>query len=155
MNPNLLASRGCTVTTAPMQAGFELFDHTADIGIRVFAPSMDELAAPAARGLYAVIGELATAGPATPFSLDLSGDDPALLLREYLTELLVFFERDQCVIEPDSAEFNAEGLSVRGRKLAVDAAKSVYYREVKAITYHELAIRPVTGGYEATIIVDI
>ncbi|HKQ49837.1 MAG TPA: archease [Phycisphaerae bacterium] len=138
-----------------MQAGFELFDHTADVGIRVFAPDMNGLIEPAARGLYAVIGELAAKDSPQPFSLDLSGDDSALLLRDYLTELLILFERDQSFVESSGSAFNAGGLSVRGRKFAVDEAKSVYYREVKAITYHELAIRPVTGGYEATIIVDI
>lgn len=138
-----------------MKAGFELFDHTADVGIRVFAPYMNGLLEPAARGLYAVIGELAPTGEPQPFSLDLAGDDPALLLRDYLTELLVLFERDQCFLEQARGEFTTGRLSVRGRRYRVDGERSVYYREVKAITYHELAIRPVTGGYEATLIVDI
>lgn len=138
-----------------MEAGFELFDHTADVGIRVFAPDMNGLIEPAGRGLYAVIGELSAAGVPQAFSLDLTGDDPAMLLRDYLTELLILFERDQCLFEPTDGEFTTGRLSVRGRRIGVDAERSVYYREVKAITYHELAIRTVTGGYEATIIVDI
>lgn len=138
-----------------MEAGFELFDHTADVGIRVFAPDMNSLLEPAARGLYAVIGELAAAGAPQPHSLDLTGDEPALLLRDYLTELLVLFERDLCLIESIEGQFSTGRLSVRGRRYHVDEGRSVYYREVKAITYHELAIRPISGGYEATIIVDI
>lgn len=138
-----------------MEAGFEFFDHTADVGIRVFAPDMNGLIEPAARGLYMVIGELAPAGSPQPFSLDLSGDDPAILLRDCLTELLVVFERDQCLVEPTDGDFTTGRLSVRGRRFRVDEKKSVYYREVKAITYHELAIREIAGGFEATIIVDI
>jgi len=38
---------------------------------------------------------------------------------------------------------------------AIDDRRSVYFREVKAITYHELEICPISGGYEATLIVDI
>jgi SHS2 domain-containing protein len=138
-----------------MRAGFELFDHTADVGLRVFAPDMNGLIEPAARGLYAVIGELATTGEPQPFSLDLAGDDPALLLRDYLTELLVLFERDQRVVEQLGGQFVAGRLAVRGQQRVVDAGKSVYFREVKAITYHDLAIRSIPGRYEATIIVDI
>lgn len=138
-----------------MQAGFELFDHTADVGIRVFAPDRNGLLAPAAQGLYAVIGELAAKDSPQPFALDLTGDEPALLLRDYLTELLVLFERDQCVVDSIEGQFSTGRLLVRGRRQRVDGERSVYYREVKAITYHELAIRPIAGGYQATIIVDI
>ena len=138
-----------------MQPGFELFDHTADVGIRVFSPDLNGLVEPAARGLYAVIGNLAPTGLPQPFSFNLVGDDPALLLRDYLTELLVLFERDQCLLEQTTGEFTTGSLLVRGQRDRVDSERSVYYREVKAITYHELAIRPIAGGYEATIIVDI
>jgi SHS2 domain-containing protein len=138
-----------------MQPGFELFDHTADIGIRVFAPSLSGLIEPASRGLYAVIVDLAPEGVVQEYSFDATGDDPALLLRDYLTELLLLFERDQCLVVPTEGELTTVRLSVRGRRSRVDETKSVYYREVKAITYHELALRQVPGGYEATLIVDI
>ena len=35
-----------------VNAGFELFDHTADMGVRAWAPSMNELVAPAVAGFY-------------------------------------------------------------------------------------------------------
>jgi hypothetical protein len=37
----------------------------------------------------------------------------------------------------------------------IDAGRSVPGHEVKAVTYHELAIRPIPGGFEATYILDI
>ena len=45
-----------------MTPGYELFDHTADIGVRVWAPSLAKLIPPASEGLYAVLGELTTFG---------------------------------------------------------------------------------------------
>ncbi|MCK4340472.1 MAG: archease [Phycisphaerae bacterium] len=135
---------------------YEFFDHTADIGVRVRAPSLPGLIEPCTEGLYAIIGEIATAGEPTARTIDISGDDPAIMLRDYLAELLYLFDEGRrCFTDIDAREFTPERLVVAGQARPVDKARSFFEREVKAITYHELAIRPVTDGYEATYIVDI
>ena len=138
---------------------FELFDHTADMGIRVFAPTLPELIQPAGEALYSVIGELATSGEPVPMDFDLSAPDrhdPALLLRDYLAELLLLFERDQRVVtHANVSRFDVERLTVAAQAALLDERRTIYHREVKAVTYHELAIRKTADGYEATFIVDI
>ena len=139
-----------------MQPSYEIFDHTADAGIRVFAPTLAKLLAPAGNGLYAVIGELVATDQAELVTLDLAGTEPAVLLRDYLNELLIFFERDARVVTGvDRVSFDGDRLTATIQTAMVDGERSAYHREVKAITYHELGIRSVPGGYEATIIVDI
>jgi len=139
-----------------MEPAFELFDHTADIGIRVRAATFAGLLAPATEGLYAVIGEVMAAEETEPVSFDLTDADPPSLLRDYLGEILVLFERDaRRVILLDVPTFNEQRLKVTARTANVDQERSDLLREVKAVTYHELDIRPIPGGYEATIIVDI
>ncbi len=139
-----------------MEATYEFFDHTADIGIRVWAASLAELLAPAGRALYEVIGELIPTEHTEPVELDLKGDEAAILLRDYLSELLVMFDRDErMATSVQVARFDDERLTATVRTAAVDSSQSDYQREVKAITYHELAIRKVSGGFEATFIVDI
>ncbi|MFQ5424626.1 MAG: archease [Phycisphaerae bacterium] len=139
-----------------MDATYDFFDHTADLGIRVRAATRPALIAPAGQALYAVIGELAIAEPGATESWNLTGDDAAVLLRDYLADLLFLFERDQRVIvAPDVSAFEDGGLRVDAATVAIDPDRSVFFREVKAITYHELAIRPIEGGFEATLIVDI
>jgi len=158
---------------------YELFDHTADMGIRVLAPTLAELIAPATEGLYAVIGKVVAADardvagegapgdrpataqdgikgePATR-TFEIVGDDPALLLRDYLGEVLhVFDVEHRRLTDVRAREFTARRLVVTGECRPIDETRSVLAREVKAVTYHELAIRPVAGGYEATYIVDI
>ena len=135
---------------------FELFDHTADIGIRAVAPTRVGLSRPASEGLYACIGELVAGGETATREFDLNGTDAPTLLRDYLTELLILFEREQKIAtSADVLEFTDTRLHVRATTQAVDAERSVFYREVKAITYHALAIREIEGGFEATVIVDI
>jgi len=140
-----------------MQASFELFDHTADIGVRVRAPSLAELAVPAARALYTIIGELVT-DPGVPElrQFDLVGDDAAVLLRDLLAELLFIFEDERRIaVHIDVAEFTATHLRADARLLRTSVERSVYHHEVKAVTYHELGLRAIEGDCEFVYIVDI
>ncbi len=72
-----------------MEPSFELFDHTADIGIYARAGTLPELVEAAGEGLYAVIGELVPAGKPQQSSFDVRAAEAAVLLRDYLNELLV------------------------------------------------------------------
>jgi SHS2 domain-containing protein len=135
---------------------YELFDHTADLGLRVRAASLPALVPPSTDGLYAAIGEVAAGADGVARQFDVAGSDPALLLRDYLAELLdLFYRAGRRVTDVRALEFTAERLVVSGQARVIDMAASAFEREVKAVTYHELAIRPIPGGYEATFIVDI
>lgn len=139
-----------------MTPHYELFDHTADLGVRVRAPSLAELVPPATEAFYAVIGDVVTSDAARPWTLELRGDDPAVLLRDYLAELLHAFECGRRrLTDVHAGEFTSERLVVSGQMRATDPTASDFEREIKAVTYHELAIRPIADGYEATYIVDI
>ena len=143
-----------------MEPSFELFDHTADIGIRARAATLPELATVAGDGLYGVIGNLVpacgAAGEPRESKIELYHADTAVLLRDYLDELLVLFDRDhRCATSIVIQTFDDTNLVARIHTQLVDRERSVYHHEVKAITYHELDIREIPGGYEATLILDI
>ena len=126
------------------------------MGIRVRAATMPELLMPAAEGLYAAIGELVAVGDGSLLHFDFQGNDPSVLLRDFLTELLILFERDQRrLVAVVDAAFTESRLTVTAKTAPVDLERSAFHREVKAVTYHELSIRTISGGYEATLIVDI
>ena len=139
-----------------VKASFEIFDHTADAGIHARAPSRSGLLEPAGQALYAIIGELVPCGDTGELAFDLTGGDAPVLLRDYLGELLILFERDQRIVTSvHVVTFEDDCLRATARTRRLDAAKSILDREVKAITYHELEIRAIDDGYEATLIVDI
>ena len=139
-----------------MKPSYELFDHTADMGIRIHAGTRAELLKPAAQGLYAAIGEFVPQGRPTSQRIDLGGTDAAYLLRDFLAELLMHFERDLLMItDIDDPQLDDNNLRATLRLAPVDPDGSVFFREVKAITYHELEIRSIPDGYEATLIIDI
>jgi SHS2 domain-containing protein len=134
---------------------FELYDHTADLGVRAYAPTVAGLAWPAVQGLYAAIGTLAPAGAEEPLELELRGDDPALLLRDLLARVLLLFESGRMLTAIESCEIIAGAMRVHARAAGIDEDRSDLEREVKAVTYHELAVRDAPGGYELNFIVDI
>jgi SHS2 domain-containing protein len=135
---------------------YELFDHTADLGIRAYAAALSALVPPSTEGLYAAIGKVAPGIGGPAWQRDLRGTDPALLLRDYLADVLdLFYCERRRLSDIRVPEFTARRLVVGGRACAIDEAASDLEREVKAVTYHELAIRPIAGGFEATFIVDI
>ncbi len=134
------------------------------MGIRARAATLPELATIMGDGLQAVIGELVPAhgpagGPAgepRELKIELHHAETAILLRDYLDELLVLFDRDHRVVTVANVSTFGEGrLVAMLETVLVDHEHSVYHHEVKAITYHELDIREIAGGFEATVIVDI
>ncbi len=130
------------------------------MGIRARAATLPELATVMGDGLYAVIGDLVPArgstGEPRELKIELHHADTAVLLRDYLDELLVLFDRDHRVVTVANVSTFGEGRLVAMLETALlDHERSVYHHEVKAITYHELDILRIPGGFEATVIVDI
>lgn len=139
-----------------MQPSYELFDHTADIGIRVKAETREGLVEPAARAVYSVIGDLVAGGGTSSVAFDLEDETPAVLLRDLLAELLALFDQDLVMATGfETIAFGAGKLSVTATMATVDMQESVFHREVKAITYHQLALDEAPDGYQATLILDI
>ena len=139
-----------------MQDSFELFDHTADLGIRVQAGTLPGLVSQSTIALYSAIGEIAATTEVESRTLEFLGDGYASLLREFLAKLLTIFEVQDCVAHKLAVEdFTAERLVVLLRLAEVEPQRTVYHREVKAVTYHGLEVTELANGYEATFILDI
>lgn len=129
------------------------------MGIRVVAPTLEELVPPATAGLYAAVGELTPGGSAGEWieqAYEHVGEDRAGLLRDHLGALLLQFERGGKIVAAHRrVVFGDDRLIVRAAVAPVDVQRSSLEREVKAITYHELAIVRTAEGFEARVIVDI
>jgi SHS2 domain-containing protein len=129
---------------------YELFEHTADLGLRVTAPTLNALFADAARGLFAMIVEDPdTIRPDGIETVTLAGTDREYLLFDWLKHLLclVFAIFDVAVSDV--------GLTATVYGEPFTAGKHAPGREVKAITYHELKVEPTADGWQAEVIVDI
>src|SRR4051812_1800632 len=75
---------------------FELFEHTADLGLRVRAASLEELLIEAARGLLAMlVANPEVVRPLQTKSISVAADEPGFLLFDWLNELLFAFESEK------------------------------------------------------------
>lgn len=135
---------------------YELFDHTADLGLRVRAPDLNTLFAEAGECLFsAIVEDPAVVRPSAEQAIDLTGTNREYLLFDWLRELLYRFDADHMVYRNFAVTVHPDGLTatVRGEKL--DPTRHTLSHEVKAITYHELKVEQTPDGWLAEVIVDI
>lgn len=135
---------------------YELSDHTADILLTARGGSLADLFENAARGLLSAVGELRVVGDPGELPIVLDADDRADLLHDFLSEVLFLFETQHWVMTGAAlSQLSDRRLEARLIGGPLDRDGSVLHREVKAVTYHELAIRETEGGFEARAILDI
>ena len=77
--------------------GFEEIDHTADVGLRVWAPGLEGLFRQAALGLAALLTDPAELGARDGMRLEVRGIDLEELLVGWLNELLYRFETERMI----------------------------------------------------------
>jgi SHS2 domain-containing protein len=135
---------------------YEIFDHTADMGLRVHGRTREEAYTDAALGLTQIIaGDLEQIHPITQETIDVPGNDPALLMFDWLNELPYAFESRRMLGARFEIEVKREGIHATVYGERYDPARHTLCHEVKAITYHGLKMEQAADGWVATVIVDI
>jgi SHS2 domain-containing protein len=134
----------------------EVFEHTADLGLRVTAASLPALLAEAAEGLFEIIaGDLAQIRARTSRTFTIAGSDPVYLLLDWLGELHAAFEIERLLFREFDVTVHARGLTATARGEPYDPAIHTLAHEITAITQHALDVRQTPSGWQATLIVDI
>ena len=135
---------------------YEVFDHTADVGLRIFAPDRSSLFAEAARALFSlVVVNLDAVQAVEERHYELAGEQDEYLLFDWLTELLYTFETEHLLLSEFQVELSPVGLRATGRGERIDRSRHELDHEVKAITYHGLKVEQSGQGWVAEVIVDI
>ncbi|MHC5004730.1 MAG: archease [Planctomycetota bacterium] len=135
---------------------YEVFEHTADVGLRIRADSFEGLLVDAAHGLFSLICErIDDVRPDQAVSVRIDGEDPAYLLFDWLNELLYLFDTRRLLLSRFELAVDGTGIRATAFGEPWDPARHRLEHEVKAITYHGLEARPADGGWEGAVIVDI
>jgi len=135
---------------------YELFAHTADLGLRIRAPDLNTLFADAARALFSVlVANLDDVQPCLERRFAIAGTELDYLLVDWLSELLGEFAAKHLLFAVFDPHVDGPGLRavVWGEPLDTDRHKLDH--EVKAITYHGLSVTRSGNGWLAEVIVDI
>jgi SHS2 domain-containing protein len=135
---------------------YEVFEHTADVGLRITARDRAELYAQAARALFSlIVDDPATVRPVRSLHFRVEGQDDAYLLFDWLNELLYTFDTQRTLLVEFEVTLTPAGLEATARGEPYDPAHHRLEHEIKAITYHGLEVRPHDGGWLAEVILDI
>ncbi len=133
-----------------------MFDHTADLGLRIRAADLNTLFNDAGLALFAALVENPVAiVPQQRLDLNIAGNDREYLLFDWLKELLYRFEVDHLLFALFSATVAADGLQGSAWGEPFDPQRHELAHEVKAITYHGLRVEQTPDGWLAEVIVDI
>lgn len=135
---------------------YETFDHTADIGLRITAPTLAALLAEAGRGLSSlIVANLSEVQPVEERTIHVAGKEPDYLLFDWLAELVYLLDREHLVFSQFDVKLSESGISATCRGERLDRTRHQLEHEVKAVTYHDLKAEQVENGWCAEVILDI
>jgi SHS2 domain-containing protein len=134
----------------------EVFEHTADLGLRIRADNLEQLFAEAAEALFtAIVEDLASVRPSQQVQIELPADEREYLLFDWLNELLYRYETEHLLFGRFEVKLDAAGLHGIAWGEPLDRDRHSLSHEVKAITYHALKVEQTADGWLAELIVDI
>lgn len=137
--------------------GYLEHEHTADWELEAWAADLPGLFEQAARGMYALSGVQLLPGVNETRSFTLRAQDAESLLVRFLGELLFYAQQENLgfdgfalvLIQPAPGELLELRVTVEGLPLlSVD-------KEIKAVTYHNLAVRQEAGELHVRIVFDV
>jgi SHS2 domain-containing protein len=131
---------------------FEELGHTAEIGLRIRAATPEQLFACAGVALFALTGAVAKTVEVEQ-AVTVESPDVESLLVDWLSELVYLYETGGCAFhEIEVTEWSPQRLAATLRGGRPSDPPRLH---VKAVTYHDLAVRASGGEWEAQIYLDI
>lgn len=136
---------------------YEIIEHTADIGVRAYGQSREELFAHMAQGVFSLIVPPEEVRPAEKRTVQARADGWEALLVAWVRELIYLFDtRHFLVKEAAIRRLEAGRVEAEVSGETLDPERHTLGREVKAVTYCDLSLRQEPdGSWFAQVILDI
>jgi SHS2 domain-containing protein len=136
----------------------EVFDHTADVGLRITADDFPDLFRTAAEGLFDyVVANRESVRVERTDRVSLRADSTEDLLLLWLNELIFRSETEHVLYTRFEVEFDDENRALEATigGEAIDRARHILDHEVKAVTHHGASLEFAEDGWVAEVILDI
>jgi protein archease len=139
-----------------MSKKYQLINHTADFGIRVFGSDAKELFSNAAWALFDVLTETKALSGDDSCNVTVSGDDWSDLMVNWLREVLYLWNgKEKLVKSVQILSLSEKKISAKIFFDAYTPDRHIIKAEIKAVTYHQVYVKSGPSGWEAGIIFDI
>jgi SHS2 domain-containing protein len=133
---------------------FEILEHTADVGILATGNTIEEVFHQATLGLADIMG-ISRPGEGSRVVVEVAGDDLGSLLVDWLSEVLWLHDSRDALLTNVEVLSVQNGRAVGAVALAPRGDADVAGTQVKAITYHQLAVEEGPDGWTARVFVDV
>ena len=135
---------------------YQIIDHTADFGLRVFGKNPESLFATAGRAMFDQICDPGDLTGDEALTLAVEGADWPDLMVNWLRELLYLWSGDGWLVRDVVVERICQnGLSARLTADRFDSTRHRILSEIKAVTYHQIQVLAGAAGWEAVVIFDV
>jgi SHS2 domain-containing protein len=136
--------------------GFEILEHPADLGIAAWGETMSEAFRQGALGLVSVILDPSRIDKIETIRVRVTAQDPEELLVRWLEEILYLYDgRGFVPGEIEMTKLTSNELEAKLQGQPVMLAKHEMRMDVKAVTYHQLAILKDDQGVKIQVFLDI
>jgi SHS2 domain-containing protein len=135
---------------------YEPLSHTGDLGMLAYGRDLPELFAHAAWAMFDLMSDATTIQAQQAFTVHVTATDLEDLMVQWLSELLYLYDTQRLLcctftfttLEPTSLTATVEGEPLDPSQHPIDT-------EIKAVTYHQLAIEQVDDHWQARVIFDL
>ncbi len=139
----------------PVEPGYRLVSHTADVAIAARGRSREELFRLMAQGLFALIVEEGCIEPVQEHVVSLQAACDADLLHDWLQELNGLHQEHNQVFAGFDLRLQAGALHARVAGEAVDPQRHRIQHEIKGVTWHGLQLVQEADHWCAYVLVDV
>lgn len=135
---------------------YKLFDHTADLGVEVHGKTANELFANAAFAVFDILADLSHVSPIVERRIVVDGEGWEDLLVNYLREILYMYNGEGLLLKEFSV-FDIDPRHLEGKVAGepFDHEKHTINTEIKAVTYHQAAVKEDQGMWTGRVIFDV
>jgi len=133
------------------KAGFREIPHTADWELHVWGPELYTLLKQSALGMYALSHITLASEPRVTRTFEIPYLDRESLIVDYLSELLFYGEDEGLGFDTFQITLDQEHCQVS----VVGAPITDIRKEIKAVTFHGMAVKETVRGLEVNIVFDV
>lgn len=135
---------------------YQPISHTADIGFKVWGKTLEELFSNAARALTDCLVEVSAEESTQTVFVHLKAESLEELLVQWLEEVIFHFDTEGLI----GIGFNVTKCALDDFRASIhgvewDSARQPLKTQIKAVTFHELAIQKKGDQFEVQVILDV
>jgi SHS2 domain-containing protein len=134
---------------------YEILEHTADVGIKITGSSLTEIFWKAIHATVDILSGGIEIKPRIERGFTAKEEKIETALVSILEEIIYFFEKELFLPSVCSVNIKKDIYKINLKGNFVTAEDIKNGTEIKAVTYHQLKIKEVRGGFQATVIFDV